>query len=279
MQSRSQQNSQKNRVPRGVSLVEFVGCLAALGGGVVLGSIYLGVDVQTMAATIFEKADIDVPAILNATSEANKPETTQESLEGETSEEWIAVEALPTVADESVAGQEVADPGANLVASGETASDESELIELTDAEKLAATQKCWLELNECIQTEVSNRSSGMNESQSWQLYDYLLHRNEGHQQVVEAIERLDHQGVDPRLRAYAQQVLAWHRSGANLFDRAAQLLTDAPAGNLTGPFAQSWQSAATQHRMEEKLILNKHVAVASYLEHVKKASAVTVESN
>jgi len=64
-----------------------------------------------------------------------------------------------------------------------------------------------------------------------------------------------------------------------LFDRSTQLLSDAPTGKLTGPFAQSWQSAATQHRMEEKLIFNKHAAIENYLEHASKMSAEKESSN
>ncbi len=277
MQSRSKQSSQKIRVPRGVSVVEFVGCLAALGGGIVLGSIYLGVDVQTLAAGILEKADIDVPAILSTDNAASEESPVDETL---------TENALETVVvDETVAGHDIEQPVARLdaetVTIGEAASvvaDLKKLKELTDAEKLAATEACWLALNESVQEETANRSKSISEPGGWQLFDYLLHRQKGHQKVVDAIEQLDHHGVDPRLHAHVEQILTWHRAGAELFDRAAQLLTDAPAGKLTGPFAQSWQSAATQHRMEEKLILNKHAAVANYLEHAKKISSAASAS-
>ena len=270
MQSRSKKNHRKLLRPRGVSVVEFIGCLAALGGGVVLGSIYLGVDVQTLAAGVLEKADIEVPAILNRNVQA-----------GETAPVIKVVEdnaplAFPGDAlAEDTSENTFADDESVVLSGSENASGALDPIELNDTEKLAATQACWFALNECLQEETSNRSKSIREAGSWQLFDYLLHRKEGHQKAVEAIEQLDHPGVDPRLEIYVRQVLTWHRSGAKLFDRAAQLLTDAPAGNLTGPFAQSWQSSATQHRMEEKLILNKHAAVANYLEHTKKLSVVT----
>ena len=270
MQSRSKQNCRKFLRPRGVSVVEFVGCLAALGGGVVLGSIYLGVDVQTLAAGVLEKADIEVPTILG-----------EKVLSGETAVVVKVAEdntplAFPgdTLAEDARENT-VAEDESVVLGDSDNASDDLVPIELTETEKLAATQACWFALNECFQEETSNRSKSIRKAGSWQLFDYLLHRKEGHQKAVEAIEQLDHPGVDPRLETYVRQVLTWHRSGANLFDRAAQLLTDAPAGNLTGPFAQSWQSSATQHRMEEKLILNKHAAVANYLEHTKKLSVVT----
>ncbi len=269
MQSRSKQNRRKIFSPRGVSVVEFIGCLAALGGGVVLGSIYLGVDVQTLAAGVLEKADIEVPAILGENVQA-----------GETAAvEKVAQDNVPLsfpgdTEAESISENTVADDESVVIGGSDNSSNDLDPIELTETEKLAATQACWFTLNECLQEETSNRSKSIRKAGGWQLFDYLLHRKEGHQKAVEAIEQLDHPGVDPRLETYVLQVLTWHRSGAKLFDRAAQLLTDAPAGNLTGPFAQSWQSSATQHRMEEKLILNKHAAVANYLQHTKKLSVV-----
>lgn len=286
MQSRSKQQSRKLRIPRGVSFVEFVGCLAALGGGVVLGSMYLGVDVQTLAAGILEKADIEVPAILRENTQPNEPtpvageveENVSSTLSDETPIDSPSESLAPEQGDLAVNDGE--NSGENSADSRDEAAGEgTEPIKLTDAETLAATQACWLALNECISEEVDNRSKWLNDSQSWQLFDYLLYRKEGHQKVVASINQLDQYGIDPRLHAYVQQVLSWHRAGAELFERAAQLLTDAPAGNLTGPFAQSWQSAATQHRMEEKLILNKHDAVASYLEHLKKISSASSPSN
>ena len=273
MQSQTQQSSRKFSSPRGVTIVEFLGCLVALGGGVALGLVYLGVDVQTLAAGVLEKADIKVPALLSEETQVGKTAPVDEApsenqllsfpgdmAPGDTGAEEIALEP-----------SEVATAGVET--DSETVSSGASQVALTDAEKLAATHDCWVALNVCLREEAEHRSKSITKPGSWQLFDYLLHRQKGHQKVVEAIELLDHQGVDPRLETYVAQVLTWHRSGADLFDRAAQLLTDAPAGKLTGPFAQSWQSAATQHRMEEKLILNKHAAVANYLEHSRYTSA------
>jgi hypothetical protein len=72
--------------------------------------------------------------------------------------------------------------------------------------------------------------------------------------------------------------LAWHRDGVTLFSRALDLLTDAPSAQLSGPFAQSWQSAATQHQMEERLLRDKHNAVQAYLDHSLSAHPAAVET-
>ncbi len=253
---------------RGISVVEFVGCLAALGGGIVLGSIYLGVDVKAMAIGILEKADINVPAALTDEQAEVTPSTD---------------EAAPEDADAPTAGEPTEDSLESTDEPSELSLTDQDAVEdlatsqaptqLSEQDQRIATKQCWTALNAAMKSESSNRSKSIRDPGNWQLFDYLLHRNEGHARVVEAIEEIDLNGVDSRLTAHLQQVLAWHRSGAELFERATHLLTDAPAGRLSGPFAQSWQSASTQHRMEEKLILNKHKAVASYLEHTQKPPA------
>lgn len=274
MRSYATKNQTSPSCRRGISIVEFVGCLAALGGGVVLGSMYLGVDVKAMAVGILEKADISVPAILDEAA----PTTTEATLEDEPAgdPETAPINDDGTTPSEITAGTDGSSDEADETSS--TASVEVEPVVLTEAEQLAATKACWSALSEAMKVELNNRNKSIRDPGNWQLFDYLLHRKNGHQQVVEAIEAIDLNGVDNRLVVHVQQVLAWHRSGAELFERAAHLLTDAPAGKLSGPFAQSWQSASTQHRMEENLILNKHKAVANYLEHTQKATEASLDN-
>lgn len=249
---------------RGVSFVEFIGCLVAVAGGVVLGSSYMGVDVETMAATVLEKAEIEVP-------------------------EFLGVEVAPS--DEAANGEASADAGEEvegelpyglssrsdsegaLSTNQESSAKTSAPIVLSEVEQQAATQACWRAMNQIVQVEVAHRRQSVASPSSWQLFDYLSLRKTGHEAAVESLEGLKLEDVDQRLRVHVQDVLTWQRSGAELYARAAQLLTDAPAGKLTGPYAQSWQSAATQHRMEEKLVFNKHAAVKSYLEHAAKTTA------
>ena len=255
------------RVCSGISIVEFVGCLAALGGGVVLGSLYLGVDVKAMAVDLLEKADINVPVTLaSEDAESSAPESGVADTTDADQDSTVTIGA-----ETALSANEDSD-----AADDDSVEDSDPVAEapqpLSEEEKLAATKLCWKSLSQAIRQEAANRTKSITDASNWQLFDYLLHRKKGHAKAVENLEAIELRGVDQRLKAHVQQVLAWQRSGAELFERAAHLLTDAPAGKLSGPFAQSWQSASTQHRMEEKLLLDKHVAIASYLEHTQKGS-------
>jgi ribosomal protein S16 len=121
--------------------------------------------------------------------------------------------------------------------------------------------------------EVLHRTAGRKEADNWELYDYLSARSEGHRQAADALGQLSPSGVDAHVTAYADRAQTWHEEGAELYARAKELLTAAPTAQLGGPAAQSWQNAATQHQMEERLLAEKHQAVRTYLEH-QQASAI-----
>ena len=265
---------------RGLSFVEFMGCLLALGGGVALGSVYLGVDMKTMFFGVLERAELVDPGFFSSQAAAEE----EIAAEGENS---VAAESSPesppldansetatTKTSETASSQ--ADDGTSAQrAQGESGTVDTELSEpeLTEEEKQAATKRYWLGLTASMREEASQRSAVSVDPENWLLFDYLTHRLNGHEKAVEAIEKLEERGVDQRLIWHSKQVLSWNQAGVNLYRRSVGLLTDSPSDQLTGPFAQSWQSAATQHRMEEKLVRDKHFSLAGYLDHTFKDQA------
>jgi hypothetical protein len=138
---------------------------------------------------------------------------------------------------------------------------------ITPEQRHALTVAYWDALGVCMQEEVDRRVPAVDAEGNWQVFDYLTGRKDGHLNAADEIARLDVRGVDDHVLAYAKKARAWHIDGAKLFGRAVDLLTDAPTAQLSGPFAQSWQSAATQHRMEARLLEEKQQAVRSYLDH------------
>ncbi len=253
----------------GVSFMEFVGCLAALSGGVVLGSMYLGVDMQSMAIEVLEKSQIVDTGLLKFSAEDEEANTDTEAL--------LAKQSLATEEANHAESSPVQPTAAEEkpVLSKQTRSEEPSpsVVDLTEGERQKATQAYWHALTACMQEESMRRHTIVQDAANWLLFDYLMHRKVGHQNAVESLEQLNNHGIDPRLISHAAQVKTWHLAGAQLYGRSVDLLTDGPSAELSGPFAQSWQSAATQHRMEEKLVREKHLGVAGYLDHTYKELA------
>lgn len=273
------------RTPRrGISILEFVGCMTAMIGGVFLGSMYLGVDVKDMAYTVLEQANVVDPRLAATEKTSTDPSTaapapaapiaptptqpTAESHDAESPAEEtqpIQAPAADRPAPLTEPATAAATPTGGAIPPAPTAGFFARSDSLTNAQRQALTLEYWGALDNCMQSEVKNRVPAIDSEGNWQLFDYLTGRKAGHLKAAKDITNLDARGVDDHVMAYAVKARDWHVDGSGLFGRALDLLTDAPTAQLSGPFAQSWQSAATQHRMEERLLAEKHQAVQSYL--------------
>lgn len=277
---------------RGLSILEFLACFTALSAGVVLGSWYLGVNVKEVAYVALERTHIvDAPptsaeiadAVANTTtpppgSPANVPPSAAPDAATSTVPPEPTATAAPATTPTS--GNAAVVAGASEPAAATLPKPVAGLFAredlITPAQRHALTIAYWDALGVYMRDEVDRRVPALDAEGNWQVFDYLTGRKDGHLNAAEAIARLDVRGVDDHVLAYAEKARAWHIDGAKLFGRAVNLLTDAPTAQLSGPFAQSWQSAATQHRMEARLLEEKQQAVRSYLDHAYVTrSAVT----
>jgi hypothetical protein len=300
---------------RGISVLEFTGCFAALVGGVFLGSMYLGVNVKELAYTALERGHIiETRRPAQSSTAASDAQLAAANAAGTPAAEAFAAEAAASGAVASAAtvataptsiapapvqpAPKPAEPApAAVPASATTTPAEAAPATTTDApaapasptapiaglfaredlitdqQREALTKAYWEALAACMQDEVKNRVPAIDAEGNWQLFDYLTGRKEGHLKAAAAIAALDPRGVDDHVLAYSKKCRSWHEDGGKLFSRAVDLLTDAPTAHLSGPFAQSWQSAATQHRMEARLLVEKRQAVQSYLDHAYQGEA------
>ncbi|MBX3427442.1 MAG: hypothetical protein KF688_17315 [Pirellulales bacterium] len=243
--------------------------MIALCAGLVFGANYMGVDLKGIAAGTLKSASIAAPEWL---SDAEPPALGL-TAEGVVEPAPAAVDAQSPASPsaESVAPPS-ADPAPAEPVTPETARQRQRdslgyLVPLTSEQKAVLTRAYWDELATIMAAERASREASIDNVHELQLFDYLTDRKNAHGAAVAAIEELDSLGVDPQVKSFAEKVLAWHEEGQALFARAIALLTNAPTAQLTGPFAQSWQSAAKQHRMEERLVLEKRTAVQTLLDH------------
>ena len=273
---------------RGGAVVEVFGCAVALAGGLILGSMYFGINVKEVAVKALQHAEI----IESTAVPADEPAA-------------VSVDVHTAIGNAMAEnGQGPAQPAAPV----KPPEDLADALALPVEQRRELTLAYWTAIDECMKNELAGRTAAnakssdlqvydyltlrnqgppksvkpktpaplkTRRSKNWALFEYLTLRNKGHQEAAEAIEALDVRGVDGHVTAYAEKALAWHREGAELFKRASDLLTDAPSAQLSGPFAQAWQSKATQHQMEERLLADKHQAVQSYLDHGSHSGSET----
>jgi hypothetical protein len=246
----------RRRLRRGLSFLEFIGCLSALAGGAVLGSMYLGVDVKETTIALLERAQV----VASPAAPAPTPAAPVAPISADSTAAPAATAPLPSAPVlPQTATPATSQPTAAIAA-----------ISLTPEERKTLTRAYWDALNECVRVEAELRQTREPAVGGAELHEYLARRSEGHRAAAETIDQLNLRGVDAHVAGYAESIQSWHEEGASLFTEAQELLTDAPTAQLSGPFVQGWQSAATQHQMEERLLEEKHRAVQSYLDHAAR---------
>jgi hypothetical protein len=238
------------RARRGLSFVEFVGCVFAITGGVALGSMYLGVDVEEAAVDVLQYVEL-IP----------------QSAEGDDAAAPGGSAASPAAGEAQTANdsKKPAPDAGGLPSGGAAAAD------LTPEQRHELTKTYWDALNACMKAEAEHRA--VQPEAGLHLHDYLARRHEGHQKAADEIRKLKLWGVDGHVAAYAKRVRVWHEAGAEMFLHARDVVTDAPTAQMSGPFAQQWQSSVTQHQMEERLLAEKRAAIQLYLDHASREAA------
>src|SRR5262245_50951277 len=189
---------------QGLSILEFLACFSALTAGVVLGSLYLGVNVKEMALLALERAHIVDPrpkseqptdAAANSTSPVGEAPTALEPS--------IAADAALSVASESdapssspeqptaevaasAAEQPAADPPPAMDAETAAATLPEPVAGLfaredliTPEQRHALTLAYWEALGACMRNEEEGRVPAIDAEGNWQLFDYLSGRKEG----------------------------------------------------------------------------------------------------
>jgi len=249
----------------GLTSLEFIGTLAALTCGVVLGSLFMGVDPQSLVQGVLTHAELVEP-VENSKGDAKSSATDSdnENPANEPSEPSQPERHTTVMETESKPLHHAQSPGEPSLASFEAKTIDGDESTSVCPE---ATKAYWNVLTKCMDDEAIGRTGGITNPEEWQLLDYLTQRMKGHRKALDTLGRLDKRRVEPRVLHHSGQIVSWHNTGATLYEWAVKLLSDGPTADLTGPFAQSWQSSATQHRMEERLVYNRNAAVANYLDH------------
>jgi hypothetical protein len=212
--------------------MELFGCLVAIGGGIVIGAMYRGIDMKEAAVGALQYSQL-APASSDSV-------------------------ALPATARSQPAAASAGDASVTL----------QPTITLTLEQREQLTREYWDALNSIMATEAAHRAAQPETGPL--LHSYLAHRYEGHRRAADELAKLNRHGVDGHVAAYAIRVQAWHEEGAVMYAHAKNLVTDAPSAQVSGPFAEQWQSSSTQHQMEGRLLADKHVAVQSYLDHAHR---------
>jgi hypothetical protein len=261
----------QNQNRAGLSILEFVGCLMALVGGIWLGAIYLGLDLQTATYTALSESNLmdNVPedwrpaepdsakrpskAELAATVKTELSALRQEidALQGKQPTEGDAVNAIEDNSPAAMSKSESSAGDANATAKQAT------VVYWTQLGEVARRQAALL-----FEAESSATNSNATKVAALKGRISRLSATE--------IQALSTKNVDASLVTFGKELSAWYESGANVYEQAVQIW-DSPLrgqssrGQVSPQLMKEWEKSHAQFTNEGRLLRDRAVAMSDGL--------------
>jgi hypothetical protein len=238
---------------RGLSVLEFLGCVIAVVGGIWLGAIYLGVDVRHIAHTALNEAELlehmpadwRPPAPQESVTREQLVETLREelsNLKSEITNLRTEVDAEPVQTDQNAA-----------------TTTEEQQAQPTKERSLAY----WARLNEIALGEAALQGDAESAFDATKAAKVFAVKGRIVRFAAKAVEAIPAEQVDPSLLQFGRQLSTWYEHGGVLYDRAVQIWESATNSQGREQLNADWERAELHHGNEARLIREKASAVRS----------------
>jgi hypothetical protein len=228
----------------GLTTLEFLGCVTAVLGGAWIGALYLGVNVQHLAHTALEQAQL-----LDSIPEQWRPEGPKDNA-------VTRAQLVATLRKEiGVLRTEIrALHSGDSTGTTQTLSDEL-------ATAKAKTKSYWQRLNEIAWSEESlqrDAQTALDGSNSAKVYAI---KGRVSRFAAKSIEAAPTEGVDESVLKFGRHLLLWYDKSGELYENAVQIWETPDTNGGRAQLTEDWKRAETQHRQEARLLRDRATAV------------------
>ena len=238
---------------RGLTVLEFLGCVIAVVGGVWLGALYLGVDVRHVAHTALAQTELldKVPAEWRPTGPGDA---------GMTREQLVA-----TLREElGILREDLASLRGGVSPVAPSASQPTEVPQSTKSTITKdKTSAYWLRINEIALGEAALQADAESAADTANAARVFAIKGRISRFAAKSVETVPSEGVDRDVVQFGRQLSDWFERGGDLYERAVQIWESPTASQSREQLNQEWRRAEVQHRNEARLLHDKGVAVRS----------------
>lgn len=232
----------------GISTIELLGCGLSIAGGIWIGALYLGLDLNRAAYQALDETEL-----LTQIPDEWRP-VNPDCPDGDCPDpaEVRKAEQLKLFSELDALRREVA-----RLQAGAKMEDESSVIDQATQETSQLTMDYWQRLHEVI-GEVSvlqDRVKSIKKDSSRPRVLAVKHRSYAYGK--KAIELLDSTGVDTRAVETGLRVAEWYGQSEALLTQAAELSGNQTVAGRSLSADQVWTQTQKQHRKQTDLVRRK----------------------
>jgi hypothetical protein len=243
---------------KGLTTLEFVGCIVAVVGGAYLGALYLGVDVEKAAYTALNESQL-----LEKVPEQWRPEGPKEKTM--TREQLVSTlrEELGTLRTELTALRT-----GKSVEGGENSSSESTDPAIANLPTKERTLAYWTRLNEIALGEAAlqeDAETAFNAANAAKVFAIKGRVSRFAAKSVEAIPTL---GVDETAVRFGRELGLWYNHGGELYEKAMRIWETPIGPQARVKMNEEWKQAELHYQNEAQLINDKAAAARGSISRI-----------
>jgi len=224
------------RLRRGLTTLEFAGCLAAVLGGALIGAMYLGVNVQHLAHSALDQTNL-----LNKVP----PEWRPAGPEVVTSDQLKSTlgKELGLLRNEILSLRNEGGP-----------TDPSATLSDADAAARDSTRAYWVRLNDIALNENDLQREAETALDETNVAKVFAVKARVSRFAAKGAEAVPSEGVDEAVVRFGRQLALWYGRADELYERAAQI-SETPSGQQAhAQLTEAWKQDELQHRQEARLL-------------------------
>jgi hypothetical protein len=241
-----------------LSVLEFIGCLMALVGGIWLGAIYLGVDVRHIAYVALDESKMidKMPEGWRPEEAASEKTPTPAELAASVQNELAALRHEITSLRDTQAEAEVSVPPL-----------ETTTAAIADATARAkqASLDYWTRLFDVVHSHAALQVDAESAASEGNATKVAALKGRISRFSASAIRALPTAEVDATATKLGQELADWYENGANLYDKAVQVWESPARGQAGDQLTQDWEKTQVQHQNEGRLMTDRATAVRDSL--------------
>jgi hypothetical protein len=220
--------------------------MTAVLGGMWLGALYLGVNVEHLAHTALEQAEL-----LESIPEQWRPQGPKQNVV--TREQMLATlrKEIGTLRSE-ILSLHAHDPHTGV----------QPISAAVDAAR-KNTKSYWQRINEIVLNEETLQRDAAVAIDNENAARVFAIKGRVSRFAAKSIESVPHEGVDESLVQFGRQLLLWYDKGGELYEEAVQIWETPTGQGARTQLTENWKRAELQHRHEARLLRERAAVLRS----------------